>query len=174
MARESQEATCLKCGRLKVERASHCNLCEQCTLRMDRHSCSLHTVLLGRCIGLNNFRFFFLWLYWLLIGAAFSALLAVYPAMAARDEDWLEKTSISAVMWVSTTVRDRQAAGMAGWVLRRVYLCVLAGQTTIEAARGERKYDVGAKKNWELVFGKSRLWMFGVSTSGLDIPLTVI
>jgi len=63
---------------------------------------------------------------------------------------------------------------LAGRLLQQQYQCVLAGQTALERAKGERKHEVGAKKSWELVFGKSRLWMFGVSTSGLDIPLTVL
>lgn len=63
---------------------------------------------------------------------------------------------------------------LAGLQLRHQFQCVLAGQTTLERAKGEHKHEVGTKKSWELVFGKSRLWMFGVSTSGLDIPLTVL
>lgn len=119
-------------------------------------------------------RFFFLWQYWLFIGSSLIAAATVYPVAIAGEESPTQKLALSSLLYISLLVTVTQTAALSAWRVNEQYHYILAGQTAIEAARKDRKYDVGAKKNWELVFGKSRLWMFGVSTSGLDIPLTVI
>ena len=104
LARDLQEAVCPHCARLKVERASHCFTCGLCTLRMDRHSCEYYTDLLGCCVGLNNARYFFLWLYWLAVGSAVAACTMVYPALAEKDMmiSWILRTALGICSCVRT------------------------------------------------------------------------
>lgn len=104
LARDLQEAACPHCARLKVERASHCFTCGQCTLRMDRHSCEDYTDLLGCCVGLNNSRYFFLWLYWLTVGSTVAAGTMVYPVLTEKDvmSSWALRTAVGMCSCVRT------------------------------------------------------------------------
>ena len=52
-------APCLMCQRLRPPRCHHCTLCKQCVLKRDHHC-----YMTGTCIGVNNQRFFFAFLFW--------------------------------------------------------------------------------------------------------------
>jgi len=53
----SSESQCKKCNVVKPPRAHHCSICGHCVLKMDHH-CPW----INRCVGLNNYRYFYLFL----------------------------------------------------------------------------------------------------------------
>lgn len=172
MASDSQPS-CRKCGRLRVDRSHHCSKCKECTLLMDHHCCTLHTDLVGACIGLNNTRFFFLWLYWIVVGGIVGTIVSVWPVIQVEHSSTLERNCLSFCLSLSAAVRSTQLSIVVFFLLWTHYQGILRGQTTIEAVKHDRQFDRGVRKNWEALFGKSHLWMFGVYTGGMDLPLTV-
>ena len=62
---------------------------------------------------------------------------------------------------------------VVGFLLWTHYQGILRGQTTVESVKRDYQFDKGCKKNWESVFGKSRLWMFGVYSGAFELPMTV-
>jgi len=61
---------CEKCGNWKPPRTHHCSLCGTCTLKMDHH-CPW----VGNCVGLHNYKFFLIFLFWVSISAGLYAIL---------------------------------------------------------------------------------------------------
>ncbi|CAK9108766.1 unnamed protein product [Durusdinium trenchii] len=62
---------CTKCGLLKPPRAHHCSVCGVCIMKMDHH-CPW----INNCVGIGNYRFFFLFL--LFLGLACLFIIAVF------------------------------------------------------------------------------------------------
>ncbi|CBZ50837.1 putative zinc finger DHHC domain-containing protein [Neospora caninum Liverpool] len=53
---------CVKCGAVKPPRSHHCRICNRCVLKQDHH-CPW----LNQCVGLHNYRFFFLFVFFLFL-----------------------------------------------------------------------------------------------------------
>jgi ribosomal protein L40E len=68
---------CKKCNVIKPPRAHHCSMCERCTLRMDHH-CPW----VNNCIGLHNYRFFVLFLFWTTFGTLYLTTLSTPPVIS--------------------------------------------------------------------------------------------
>ncbi|PNH06833.1 putative ZDHHC-type palmitoyltransferase 4 [Tetrabaena socialis] len=62
---------CRKCNRPKPPLSHHCSICRRCVLKMDHHC-----VWMANCVGFYNYRYFVLFLFYMWVGAAYSA--AVY------------------------------------------------------------------------------------------------
>lgn len=103
LAKDLQEPVCPYCARMKVERASHCFTCGRCILRRDRHSCESYADVFGCCIGLNNARYFFLWLYWSSVGTGLAGIVLLYPAIQEESQWMLLALEVS--LGVSVCVR---------------------------------------------------------------------
>ncbi|KAI5072010.1 hypothetical protein GOP47_0012116 [Adiantum capillus-veneris] len=72
---------CKNCQKAKPPMTHHCHICKRCILKMDHHCPWMHN-----CIGFFNYRFFFLFLFYLWIGCAYTTYMASIP-LQATDED---------------------------------------------------------------------------------------
>lgn len=64
---------CQHCDTPKAPRSHHCVMCGECILKMDHH-CPW----INGCVGYHNYRYFFGFLLWLLIGTVYSASSCAY------------------------------------------------------------------------------------------------
>ena len=55
---------CNKCNELKPARAHHCAVCNRCVFMMDHH-CPW----VNNCVGMENYRYFLLFIFYLMIGS---------------------------------------------------------------------------------------------------------
>lgn len=63
---------CNKCNEIKPARTHHCAVCNRCVFMMDHH-CPW----VNNCIGMENYRYFLLFLFYLMIGSAWYVLTIV-------------------------------------------------------------------------------------------------
>lgn len=77
---------CKSCNIIKPPRAHHCSICGKCVLRMDHH-CPW----VGRCVGHHNYKLFYQFLWYTVVGNLFSVLTMghfcnLYMVAPATDE----------------------------------------------------------------------------------------
>ncbi|CAG9332719.1 unnamed protein product [Blepharisma stoltei] len=79
---------CKLCDYYKPPRAHHCSICKKCVLKMDHH-CPW----VNNCIGQNNQRFFYLFIFWMIMGTFFITivLLPTFWNIFKRDEETLRE-----------------------------------------------------------------------------------
>jgi len=65
---------CAKCKIIKPERSHHCSICQKCYNKMDHH-CPW----VGNCVGFNNHKFFYMFLFW-------SAITLLYVLLTMLNE----------------------------------------------------------------------------------------
>lgn len=63
---------CTKCNEVKPARAHHCTVCNRCVLMMDHH-CPW----VNNCMGMENYRYFLLFILYLLVGCAYATMTIV-------------------------------------------------------------------------------------------------
>ena len=73
---------CKICKEVKPLRTHHCSICQKCHLRMDHH-CPW----VNNCIGLCNFRYFVLFLFYLWAICIFNTILSVSPFFKLKRFD---------------------------------------------------------------------------------------
>jgi len=148
---------------VKPERAHHCHVCGRCGRKMDHH-CPW----VANCVGQDNYRHFFLFLFYLTVGCAFVVIITC-PTWFYEAPDHLYRHE-APVMFVSLLCSAAFFA-VGGLFALHLYL-LLSNQTTIEMyfnrtkSREAKKrgmsytnpYDLGAKRNFEAVFGPCRHW----------------
>ena len=71
----SWEKRCKKCDDLKPARTHHCSVCNSCVFLMDHH-CPW----VNNCLGLENYRYFLLFCFYLFVGLVFmqTSLFAIW------------------------------------------------------------------------------------------------
>ena len=75
-------AYCKHCKEIKPLRTHHCSICKKCHLRMDHH-CPW----VNNCIGLCNFRYFALFLFYLFLLCVLNTALSIYPFFSLKRFD---------------------------------------------------------------------------------------
>ena len=75
-------AYCQHCKEIKPLRTHHCSVCRKCHLRMDHH-CPW----VNNCIGLSNFRYFALFLFYLFLLCVLNTALSIYPFFSLKRFD---------------------------------------------------------------------------------------
>ena len=60
------DKTCPKCNFVKPARTHHCSICQTCVFNMDHH-CPW----INNCVGLENYRYFLLFIFYLLVGVSY-------------------------------------------------------------------------------------------------------
>ena len=164
---------CLMCNIFKPERCHHCSSCNRCVLNMDHH-CPW----INNCIGFWNRKFFILLLIYVLIITYFIgvsmgyawlesvqwSLDAYYYSTKPKDEAMLVKNLIIQVAYTLNAI-----AGILMTMFLRLHIrLALSNKTTIENLEMKGRpymslYDIGAKRNWEQIFGMNRcLWPFPI------------
>ena len=86
-------AYCKYCKEIKPLRTHHCSMCRKCHLRMDHH-CPW----VNNCIGLCNFRYFVLFLFYLWVICIFNSILSVYPFFRLKSFEQNNELSFVTVM----------------------------------------------------------------------------
>ena len=84
---------CKFCKEIKPLRTHHCSVCKKCHLRMDHH-CPW----VNNCIGLNNFRYFALFLFHLWCISILNTLLSFYPFFTMKSFDDNNEFSFATVL----------------------------------------------------------------------------
>jgi len=119
----SKIPSCNKCGNLKPPRTHHCSICNTCTLKMDHH-CPW----VGNCVGLHNYKFFLIFLFWVSISSALYGLLTGI-AMFTGFDDFGSGVSVWTLLSMFITVSFCLSVG--GFFFFHVQL-LRENKTTIE------------------------------------------
>eukprot|EP01002_Notosolenus_urceolatus_P003623 NODE_1956_length_1240_cov_11.108312_g1622_i0.p1 GENE.NODE_1956_length_1240_cov_11.108312_g1622_i0~~NODE_1956_length_1240_cov_11.108312_g1622_i0.p1 ORF type:complete len:336 (-),score=58.78 NODE_1956_length_1240_cov_11.108312_g1622_i0:70-1077(-) len=173
---------CNTCKVPKPPRAHHCHICDECVLKMDHH-CPW----INGCVGHYNHRYFALFLLYLWIACVwvagestlffFGILQSELGADAQRAKEAHSSLTFAFVICSALTVA---IGGFFSW---NTYL-VVSNQTTIEfhfnrtqqfmAKRtGEmysNEYDLGLKRNLQVVFGPFKYWIAVIMPSLDKLP----
>ncbi|MCO5552819.1 hypothetical protein L7F22_006336 [Adiantum nelumboides] len=106
--------------KVKPPMTHHCHICKRCILKMDHHCPWMHN-----CIGFFNYRFFFLFLFYLWIGCAYTTYMASIPLQAIDDDEDTTQILFTFVLAIAVFF------ALSGLFWFHVYL-VLSAQTTID------------------------------------------
>jgi len=171
---------CEKCRAIKPDRAHHCSVCEDCTLKMDHH-CPW----VNNCVGFHNYKFFLLFLFYalcycgLMAGCTARHFLRVWLQQAEADSEFGNcKYQILFVFFISILF----CLSISSLFWYHVWL-VLHNRSTLEQFRAPMFEDcvtdpagwsLGKLNNLREVFGQSALmWPLPITTGlgdGVTFP----
>jgi palmitoyltransferase ZDHHC2/15/20 len=134
----STHSYCKKCHIYRPLRAHHCSSCNKCVLKMDHH-CPWF----GTCIGLYNYRFFVLFLFYTDIYCFFIAFQLYFYNKRITNND-----INPFLVWVASLVFG---IVLLLFLTSHVYL-LLRNQTTLESLERKSDFDLGWKGNVLVVF----------------------
>eukprot|EP00347_Sterkiella_histriomuscorum_P002812 403366711 len=164
---------CDLCNQLKPPRAHHCSICQQCVMRMDHH-CPW----VGNCVGLNNHKFFILFLFYTSIASFQVFLLMLFNREEGQSlsQHFMQMQKDSPVM-ITFSLSISFACATAGMLGFHIYL-ILKNNSTIELDKlqGWNVYNQGHKNNWAQVFGENWMtWLIPVepkrTVNGIHYPM---
>ena len=150
--------TCTKCGHQKPERCHHCSLCNACVLKMDHH-CPW----LGTCVGFKNHKFFILFLFWSMIG---TICMIVFPVIILAVHFFIDQIfSLFDIIHFIQAFIGFSFLWASLLMLHMHIQLAMTNSTTLEQENdgcfiSEKKrtrnlYDLGNKRNLQLMFGDS-------------------
>ncbi|OQR93059.1 palmitoyltransferase [Achlya hypogyna] len=152
---------CRKCALPKPDRTHHCSTCNACIAKMDHHC-----VFLNKCIGLENYKFFVLFLFWSAVSCLNEAALlytfVVPTSLEQLGVDFIAGTlsfrstdfQIVAIFFVALCV----GIALSCFGLMHFYLAAF-NMTTLEYCEKRDEigyvnyYHVGTLANLRQVFG---------------------
>mmetsp|Transcript_30943 Transcript_30943/g.92078 ORF Transcript_30943/g.92078 Transcript_30943/m.92078 type:complete len:325 (-) Transcript_30943:89-1063(-) len=159
---------CDACARHKPPMAHHCSVCRKCVLKMDHHC-----VWMANCIGFNNYRFFFLYVWWMWVGCAYSASMTFFDGRRRYrvPKQWIDADFFGFFLMILAASAWLGLSILLAW---HVYL-IVSGSGTIDTmmsssrgadknsasapARHSNPYDLGPAANWREAFDVSGpLW----------------
>eukprot|EP00879_Flechtneria_rotunda_P021321 GHRR01022471.1.p1 GENE.GHRR01022471.1~~GHRR01022471.1.p1 ORF type:complete len:240 (+),score=51.03 GHRR01022471.1:886-1605(+) len=146
---------CKRCKAWKPERAHHCSVSGHCVLKMD-HYC----IWVVNCVGLLNYRFFLQFLVYTFIASMMAIACLIKPMLT-----FFQGTPASggAVAFIAVVINSAFAVSLGGFLIMHINM-LAANCTTIEMYEKERihpwPYNKGFRRNFEEVFGKSKLRWF--------------
>jgi len=152
--------TCAKCKAQKPDRAHHCSICNKCVLRMDHH-CPF----VNNCIGFFNYKYFFVFLLWVMIFSIYVVVLVILDGLEYR------KIKIPAVVaGVLCTI----SLFLVSLLFFNHIRFIVNNTTTIEHVEKRKNvkrnpYDLGFQRNFVQIFGTNPLlWFFPFKTTAGD------
>ncbi|XP_020210753.1 probable protein S-acyltransferase 16 [Cajanus cajan] len=161
---------CQKCSHYKPPRAHHCRVCKRCVLRMDHHC-----IWINNCVGLANYKVFFISVLYAVIACIYSLVLLVGSLTydGSQDEE-KNGSSFRTVYVLSGLLLFPLSIGLCVLLGCHIYF-ILHNKTTIEYHEGVRAlwlaekggsiykhpYDLGPYENLTSVLGPNILrWLW--------------
>eukprot|EP01016_Furgasonia_blochmanni_P050238 TRINITY_DN772_c0_g1_i3.p1 TRINITY_DN772_c0_g1~~TRINITY_DN772_c0_g1_i3.p1 ORF type:complete len:293 (+),score=43.25 TRINITY_DN772_c0_g1_i3:529-1407(+) len=151
---------CSKCLMIKPPRCHHCRLCNRCILKMDHH-CPW----VANCIGFYNYKYF---MNMLLYGSLILIFITCSYSECVVDMlfDLEKETELSFLVLCTFCLVFTLGTIVTFFGVYHFWL-VFNGKTTIDYCEKKvhfNKYDVGAWRNFKIVFGENPLtWFFPLS-----------
>lgn len=164
---------CQTCKEIKPLRSHHCSICGYCVLKMDHHCAWINN-----CVGVNNHRYFILFLTWMNI-TCYMIILSIIPIYLSGTDFHIISNKKRVEFKFVVVLSIAGAVILTLFNIWNWYL-VLRGWTTIEfwlstVVLSKNKYSVindyslGVRDNFYMVFGTHRVLsaLFGLSLSQL-------
>eukprot|EP01111_Echinosteliopsis_oligospora_P009771 TRINITY_DN2927_c0_g1_i1.p1 TRINITY_DN2927_c0_g1~~TRINITY_DN2927_c0_g1_i1.p1 ORF type:complete len:295 (+),score=44.17 TRINITY_DN2927_c0_g1_i1:45-929(+) len=161
---------CNKCQKVKPDRAHHCSLCRRCVLKMDHH-CPW----VNNCIGFHNYKYFLLFLGWLVSLCLFTAGCLSKPMLLLFRADGERMADI--FIFITFVMGSIFGVGLFLFACTH-FVYVSKNVTTIEALEKKNRrinpYNLGTSENFRQIFGDNKiLWFIPVKSTigdGLHFP----
>ncbi|EJW04509.1 hypothetical protein EDEG_01277 [Edhazardia aedis USNM 41457] len=181
---------CITCGIYKPPRAHHCTKCNSCYLRMDHHC-----VWINNCVAFHNYKFFILFMFWLIFYAIFVSFNFFYSLIGSDTvETGMQKASYIiciafsivvllaivpllffhlVLLFRNETTIENIAINEYIYYNRKNLHAFQEGRYNEENALKDRQflnpYNLGWKENFKQIFGKKwYLWFLPVETTQGD------
>ena len=161
--------SCVTCKDIKPARTHHCQICNRCVFKMDHH-CPW----VNNCLGLENHRYFLLFIMYLFLGSAWYALTIV--SIWEHNVYTMHHKELS-FLFILNSALCCCLVFFNGWN----WWLALSGHTTIEfwkmATGGDPQYEEYDYKfdnysdNLFILFGTTK-WIRILSPSLRNVPLT--
>ncbi|XP_017000489.2 probable palmitoyltransferase ZDHHC24 [Drosophila takahashii] len=166
---------CTTCQKLVPPRSWHCRLCNLCILKRDHH-CTFT----GNCIGHTNQRYFLGFLFHLTLGSGqalvYNALLTwenkafmVSDPLLLLAQDHPQDAEFEWQYTVAAIFKLSLFLFMVPLGMFALQILMVQRNSTCYMIL-DRSYDVGWRRNFDLVLGKRRFWIFLSPTIKSPLP----
>lgn len=151
---------CAVCETLTPPRTWHCNTCNTCILRRDHH-CAFT----GCCVGHTNQRYFLMLLGHLFLSTFYASLYNNYFIWVIHGDEFLKTTTIVKLafpLFMFAWDQSIETCYLAGYLINMVgmffvgFLLIYHMRNVLRGTLTHEKtlaYDLGIKRNIEMVFG---------------------
>ncbi|XP_037046700.1 probable palmitoyltransferase ZDHHC24 [Bradysia coprophila] len=151
---------CAVCETLTPPRTWHCNTCNTCILRRDHH-CAFT----GCCVGHTNQRYFLMLLGYLFLSTFYASLYNNYFIWVIHADKFLKSATILKLafpLFMIAWDQSTETCYLAGYLINMVgvffigFLLIYHMRNVLRGTLTHEKtlaYDLGVKRNIEMVFG---------------------